>query len=86
MGHPDSGRIQAFIDGEVDQTDTAEIQAHLDRCGECRNQEVALRASSLATARALELLDTRPPIREAKARFLQMQRSGPGSFWRLRFP
>lgn len=90
MGHPDSGRIQAFIDAEADQNEVAGIQVHLEGCEQCQTEEELLRASSRTLAGALELLDTQPPIQEAKDRFLDKQRSGQRSrersFWRFMSP
>ena len=81
MGHPHSGRIQAFIDGETDRAETAELQAHLDACQKCRSEEEALRTCSRALAGALELLDSQPSLQEAKDRFQSRQHSKPATFW-----
>ena len=86
MGHPDSGRVLAFIDGEADQEEAAEIQAHLRVCEACRSEEESLRATSRAMAGTLRLLDTEPSIQEAKDRFLTRQRTPRKSFWKSMGP
>ena len=86
MGHPDSGRIQAFIDGEAEQKEAAETKVHLEGCEECREEERVLRASSRAASDTLGLLDTHPSLQEAKDRFRKNQRSGRGPIRRFITP
>lgn len=86
MGHPDSGRILAFIDGEAGQEEAAEIQVHLGVCEACRSEEESLRATSRAITGALGALDTVPSIQEAKARFQARQQTPRRSFWRSMGP
>jgi hypothetical protein len=86
MGHPDNGRIQAFIDGEAGQKEAAETKVHLEGCKECRAEEEILRASSRAVSDALGLLDTHPSLKEAKDRFRKKQRSGRGPIRRFLTP
>ena len=49
MGHPNSGQIQAFIDGELTSGEAEEIQGHMADCGECRTEVRALEAASRAS-------------------------------------
>lgn len=86
MGHPDSGRIQAFIDGEAERHEAAESEAHLAICQECRGEEELLRASSQTVADALGFLDISPSVQAAKDRFQKKQRPGRRPFRKFSTP
>jgi negative regulator of sigma E activity len=36
MWHPDEGTLHALLDGELDSTEVARVQAHLSDCADCR--------------------------------------------------
>jgi anti-sigma factor RsiW len=52
-------RIDAFVDGELDQAERADVQSHLEHCDECRAAVEQLRAL-LRSAQALPR-DVAPP-------------------------
>lgn len=60
MGHPDKGDLLALLDGEIHGPGAREIQAHLERCPDCRAGLQALEVATKATAEALVLIDDEP--------------------------
>ena len=72
--HPDEGRLEALLDGELEPLVVAEVNAHLDACAECRDLLAALRADGLLANSAFASLDHAGPaipidtvIRRARA-------------------
>lgn len=68
MSHPDEGVLQAYLDGELDSADLAELRAHLDACEACRamlqeQQELMNEATTLVDRLVLD-----PPVRIPRPR------------------
>lgn len=94
MQCPESLRVQAYLDGEVDALDGADIERHLERCAECREQRAQLEtlksslrplagkepAPGALRQRALEWLDAEDAGRPARQR-RPRPRFAPWSFW-----
>ncbi len=68
MGHPDSGSLQALLDGELDPVETRELRIHAEACQECRFRLEDLEASSKESADALGVLDLEPDVDAARSR------------------
>lgn len=66
MGHPDSGSIQALLDGEMEGREADELRSHVAECPACKAEKETLAAASKETARALLLLDRAPPLDSAR--------------------
>lgn len=63
MSHPDEGVLQAYLDGELEAAEAAELRAHLATCEACRatlgeQQELMNEATSLVDRLVLD-----PPVR-----------------------
>lgn len=58
--HPSDARLQALIDGELDEPGSKKVLAHLESCETCRARKRALRFNLDETAELLGALD-RPP-------------------------
>ncbi len=57
MYHPDSGTVQAFLDGEVPEADREAMTAHIDGCTPCSQALAEQREAGTAVARALSSTD-----------------------------
>ncbi len=81
MGHPDSGLIQALLDGEVGGTEADTLRGHLNSCPECGAGAEALEGASREVTRALLIVDTEPRLEKARARALAKRRPGSRLFF-----
>lgn len=90
MGHPHSGLIQAFLDGEAVGQEAEELRAHLERCTECQAVLHELEVASQHSAQALFLLDQEPDLVKARQRIFESQpistAKGPGAWWAISLP
>lgn len=65
MTHPDDGRLQAYLDGELPGAGGAAVEEHLGKCERCRETvEELLRAAGVVGA-ALDRTAPPPPALEA---------------------
>lgn len=80
--HPDPGELRAFLDGEVPDSRVDEVEAHLEKCAECRATADAMLDAEAAVAEGLSLLDV-PPDTQAALRRVRRQTtsSGVGVGW-----
>ncbi len=91
---PDSLRVQAYFDGEVDAVSAAEIERHLEHCSECRELYQSLQHTRRAIRSELGELRAPQPLRARLQRSLDaaerserspVPRSRPGllgrAFW-----
>ncbi|HXR20583.1 MAG TPA: zf-HC2 domain-containing protein, partial [Steroidobacteraceae bacterium] len=92
MQCPESLRLQAYFDGEVDAVASADIEQHMERCAECRALQQSLEQLRSALRRDLPYAETPPALRarimqaldEASGRSApQPQRRG-RTLWRIR--
>lgn len=61
--HPDEGTIHAWLDRQLDDTSSATLEAHLQRCDECAERVAEARGLIAGTSRILSALDVgQPPI------------------------
>ena len=60
MNHLDEGTIHAWLDGALDATQSAEIDAHVKTCGECSAKVAEARGLIAASSRILVSLDDVP--------------------------
>ncbi len=58
--HPDEGAIHAWLDGELSQSESDVLRAHLNDCAECRVSVAEARGLVAASARILRSLDDGP--------------------------
>ena len=65
MGHPDSGRLQTLMDGEMPDAEARELRSHLTECVSCRQAMEALKDASDRASLVLPLLDAEPALEEA---------------------
>jgi anti-sigma factor RsiW len=71
-GHRDvRSRLSDYLDGSLSPADRRAIQAHLDRCPDCRNFANTLRT----TIHALDTLAAKPAPEAAKQRVLDRVKS-----------
>ena len=68
MSHPDEGVLQAYLDGELDAAEVAQLRSHLESCDACRaalqeQREFFNEASTLVDRLVLD-----PPVRIPVAR------------------
>lgn len=70
MGHPDSGLLQALVDGELGQEELDGLRSHAEACPKCRSELEALEGASAATGAALEILDVEPDLAATRLRVL----------------
>lgn len=61
MTHAAEGLLQAYIDGEVEGSASAELDLHLARCSECAAELERLRTAGARVASAFALLDLPRP-------------------------
>ena len=54
--HPDTGRLQAHLDGELSPDEARELSRHLESCPECRKALADLESLARDTVRALAVL------------------------------
>src|SRR5690348_15096173 len=55
--HPDEGTIHAWLDRQLDDTSSATLEAHLQRCDECAERVAEARGLIAGTSRILSSLD-----------------------------
>jgi len=55
--HPDEGTIHAWLDRQLDDTSSATLEAHLQRCDECAERVAEARGLIAGTSRVLSSLD-----------------------------
>lgn len=75
MSHLDEGQLHALLDGELDETEVAEAEAHLAACAECRRELAEARAFAAGADELIEAVDlpaeTRAVTRAPKAAALR---------------
>ena len=77
MGHPDSGQILAFLDGEVEGAEAEALRTHMVSCPECGTRLEGVEATSGKAARALSALDVEAPdLQKAMSRIQARQSTG----------
>jgi anti-sigma factor RsiW len=59
---PEQLRVQAYFDGEVDALSAAEIERHLERCGECRELHLQLQQTRRALRSELNYFRVPQPL------------------------
>lgn len=59
---PEQLRVQAYFDGEVDAIGAAEIERHLERCGECHELHLQLQRTRQALRGELEYFRVPQPL------------------------
>jgi anti-sigma factor RsiW len=59
---PEQLRVQAYFDGEVDAVSAAEIERHLERCGECHELHLQLQQTRQALRRELNYFRVPQPL------------------------
>ncbi len=82
MQCPESLRVQAYVDGEVDALGSADIERHLEHCAECREQHAHVEA---LRARLRPLASKAPApeaLRQRARQLLHMEDAGRGSYGR----
>ena len=92
MACPESPRLQAYLDGELDAPAAAEFARHLETCAGCRAALGELRDLRTALRRDLTRETAPPALRARIVRALDQERAAgsphpdpqPGGPWRLR--
>ncbi|MEX2531736.1 MAG: zf-HC2 domain-containing protein [Gemmatimonadota bacterium] len=64
MRHPDAGRLQAFIDGELSLDLAGVVERHVLRCPTCQERVAELQAAESRVGQALGLLE---PVQDLEA-------------------
>lgn len=83
MSHAGEGSLQAYLDGELDGTATAELDRHLGACALCAGELESLRSVNSYAAGALALMEAPPaPMLQARAAIAR-QRTRGGSIRRI---
>ncbi len=60
MRHPDEGTIHAWLDGALNDDESAEVERHIASCAECRAQVAEARGFIAGASRILSALDDIP--------------------------
>jgi anti-sigma factor RsiW len=60
---PESLRLQAYVDGEVDALSSADIERHLDHCAECRQLRREIEELRTALRQEVPLMEAPPALR-----------------------
>jgi anti-sigma factor RsiW len=66
--HVEEGRLQALLDGELDEVSAADARRHIDGCAECRGQLEELRRDEQLLASVLPSIDHPVPRMRAPRR------------------
>lgn len=66
MNHPEKGTLRGYADGELDGTEGARVENHLEDCPECATEVESFRDRARVISDALLLVDTAPPVRRAR--------------------
>jgi len=85
---PESMRVQAYFDAEVDSVGAADIERHMERCPECREQLQELEELRAALRRDLPYLGAPAALRARLSRALDQeldQETAPESSQRFRW-
>ena len=79
--HPDEGSIQAWLDGALDASEAAQVEAHVAECATCASRVAEARGLIAGASRVVGLLDETPAplIRPAVAPAPKVD----NSLWRL---
>lgn len=77
MGHPDEGRIRAFLDGEAG-VESLEIQAHLQSCSLCADLARGQEETMTVLTEALSLMDVAPVTDQVRDRISGLAGGTPG--------
>lgn len=64
MRHPEAGRLQAFIDGELSLASASVVERHVLRCVACQERVAELQEAESRVGRALGLLE---PVQDLEA-------------------
>jgi anti-sigma factor RsiW len=70
---PDSLRVQAYFDGEADAITAADIERHMEHCGECRTLQRSLEQLRTALRRDLPHTQIPPALRARVMRSLDVE-------------
>ena len=92
MQCPESLRVQAYFDAELDAVSAADIERHMEHCAECRSLSQALDELRTALRRDLPYARTPPALRAQITRALDEEHTtgapqpqpGAGANWRSR--
>lgn len=90
MQCPESLRVQAYFDGEVDAVTSADIERHLGQCAECRALHQGLEQLRTALRRDLPYAQTPPALRAQIMQALDDERGSNApqrrgrTIWRIR--
>jgi hypothetical protein len=68
MEHPNEGRLQEYLDGELRPEERAEVESHLARCEACASELGALRAATSLFGASVATLDTPVDVEQARWR------------------
>ena len=75
MQCPESLRLQAYFDGELEAVTAADIERHMEHCGECRDQYRALEGLRAELRRQLPFAQASPALRARIVRALNGERT-----------
>jgi len=75
MQCPESLRLQAYFDAELDAVSAADIERHMEHCGECRAQHQALARLRTELRRELPYAQAPPALRARVTRALNGERT-----------
>ena len=83
--HPTDGTIHAWIDGELDATDSARLNAHATECARCAARIAEARGLVAGATRVIGLLDDMPlPLMRPEAQPIAISVApARGSVWRM---
>ena len=90
MQCPESLRVQAYFDGEVDAVTSADIERHMGQCAECRALHQGLEQLRTALRRDLPYAQTPPALRAQIMQALDDERGSNApqrrgrTIWRIR--
>ena len=68
MSHPDEGVLQAYLDGELDAAEVAQLRSHLESCDACRAALQEQREFFNEATTLVDRLVLDPPVRIPVAR------------------
>jgi len=70
---PESLRVQAYFDGEIDPVSAFDIERHIDHCAECRVLHQDLERTRAALRRDLTFFRAAPELRDRVSRALDQE-------------
>jgi anti-sigma factor RsiW len=73
VAHPDQQRLDAYFDNEMDALGAADLERHVEQCGECRAYLLDLEQTRAALRRGLTHAHAPPALRAQLARALDRE-------------